>query len=88
MSRNYSSLSTILFYHVFLTQMVNTRKGDGIDLHTNPFNRRVLRQQQTKMNSLNPPQARTSSPSPPSWSPQPLCDEEGNCGGTAQINLV
>jgi hypothetical protein len=26
--------------------MVNTRKGGGIDLPANPFNRRVLRQQQ------------------------------------------
>jgi hypothetical protein len=47
-------LSTILSYHVFLTQMVDTRKGGGIDLPTNPLNRRVLRQKQAKMNPLNP----------------------------------
>jgi hypothetical protein len=42
---------------MFLTQMVNTRKGGGIDLPTNPFNRRVLRQQQqqAEMNHPNPP---------------------------------
>jgi hypothetical protein len=55
MSRNYSSLSTILSYHVFLTQMVNTRKGGEIDLPANPFNRRVLRQQQAEMNPPKPP---------------------------------
>jgi hypothetical protein len=59
MSRNYSSLSTILSYHVFLTQMVNTRKGGGIDLPANPFNRRVLRQKQEEINPLNPPLAGT-----------------------------
>jgi hypothetical protein len=59
MSRNYSSLSTILSYHVFLTQMVNTRKGGAIDLLANPFNRRVLRQQQAEMNLPNPPPTRT-----------------------------
>jgi hypothetical protein len=35
--------------------MVNTRKGGGIDLPANPFNRRVLRQQQAEMNPLIPP---------------------------------
>jgi hypothetical protein len=35
--------------------MVNTRKGGGIDLPTNPHNRRVLRQQQVEMNPPNPP---------------------------------
>jgi hypothetical protein len=36
--------------------MVNTRKGGGIDLPTNPQNRRVLRQQQqAEMNPPNPP---------------------------------
>jgi hypothetical protein len=51
--------STILSYHVFLTQMVNTRKGGGIDLPANPFDRRVLRQQQDKMNPPNPSPTRT-----------------------------
>jgi hypothetical protein len=59
MSHNCLSLSTILSYHVFLTQMVNTRKGGGIDLPANPFNRRVLRQQQAEMNPPNPPLAGT-----------------------------
>jgi hypothetical protein len=59
MSRNYSSLSTILSYHVFLTQMVNTRKGGGIDLPANQFNLRVLRQHQVETNPPNPPPART-----------------------------
>jgi hypothetical protein len=60
MSRNYSPcLQFFLSYHVFLTQMVNTRKGGRIDLPTNPFNRRVLRQQQqqVEMNPPNPPPA-------------------------------
>jgi hypothetical protein len=36
--------------------MVNTRKGGGIDLPANPYNRRVLRQQQqAEMNPPNPP---------------------------------
>jgi hypothetical protein len=36
--------------------MVNTRKGGGIDLPVNPYNRRVLRQQQqAEMNSPNSP---------------------------------
>jgi hypothetical protein len=39
--------------------MVNTRKGGGIDLPANPFNRRVLRQQQAEMDPLNPPPVRT-----------------------------
>jgi hypothetical protein len=44
---------------MFLTQMVNTRKGGGIDLPANPFNRRVLRQQQqqAEVNPPNPPPA-------------------------------
>jgi hypothetical protein len=40
--------------------MVNTRKGGGNDLPTNPHNRRVLRQQQqAEMNPPNPPPAGT-----------------------------
>jgi hypothetical protein len=36
--------------------MVNTKKGGGIDLPANPYNRRVLRQQQqAEMNPPNPP---------------------------------
>jgi hypothetical protein len=46
-----------LSYHMLLNQMVNTRKGGGIDLPANPYNRRVLRQQQqqAEMNPPNPP---------------------------------
>jgi hypothetical protein len=44
---------------MFLTQMVNTRKRGGIDLPANPFNRRVLRQQQAEMDPSNPPSAGT-----------------------------
>jgi hypothetical protein len=40
---------------MLLTQMVNTRKGGGIDIPVNPHNRRVLRQQQVEMNLPNPP---------------------------------
>jgi hypothetical protein len=38
--------------------MVKTRKGGGIDLPTNPHNRRIIRQQQA-MDPLNPPLAGT-----------------------------
>jgi hypothetical protein len=48
-----------LSYHMLLTQMVNTRKGEGIDLPANPHNRRIIRQQQTEMNPANPPSAGT-----------------------------
>jgi hypothetical protein len=41
---------------MLLTQMVNTWKGGGIDLPANPYNWRVLRQQQqAEMNPPNPP---------------------------------
>jgi hypothetical protein len=44
---------------MLLTQMVNTKKGGGIDLPANPHNRRIIRQQQTEMNPPNPPPAKT-----------------------------
>jgi hypothetical protein len=40
--------------------MVNTRKGGRIDLHANPHNKRIVRQQQAEMNPPNPPLAGTS----------------------------
>jgi hypothetical protein len=42
--------------------MVNTRKGGRIDLPANPFNERVLRQQQkqAEMDPPNPPPAGTN----------------------------
>jgi hypothetical protein len=39
--------------------MVNTRKGDRIDLPANPHNRRIVRQLQPEMNPPNPPPAGT-----------------------------
>jgi hypothetical protein len=36
-----------------LTQMVNTRKGRGIDPSANPHNGRIIRQQQIEMNPPN-----------------------------------
>jgi hypothetical protein len=43
MIRNY--LPCLLFsYHIFLTQMVNTRKGGGIDLPPNRHTRRIYKQ--------------------------------------------
>jgi hypothetical protein len=60
MPHNYSPcLQFFLSYHVFLTQMVNTRKGGGIDLPPNRHNQRVLRQQQqqAEMDPPNPPPA-------------------------------
>jgi hypothetical protein len=38
--------------------MVNTRMEGGIDLPSNPHNRRIVRQQQTEMNPPKPPPAR------------------------------
>jgi hypothetical protein len=50
----------MLYYHVFVTQMVNTRKGGGIDLPANHHSRRIVRQPQLDMSSpSNPPPART-----------------------------
>jgi hypothetical protein len=46
---------------MFLTQMVNTRKGGGIDLPPNRHTRRIFRQpqqQQPEMDPPNPPLAR------------------------------
>jgi hypothetical protein len=46
---------------MFLTQMVNTRKGGGIDLPPNRHSRRIFRQpqqQEEEMNPPNPPLAR------------------------------
>jgi hypothetical protein len=45
---------------MFLTQMVNTRKGGGIDLPPNQHTQRIFRQpqqQQPKMDPLQPPPA-------------------------------
>jgi hypothetical protein len=54
---------THLVYNSFLpcvsNQMVNTRKGGEIDLPANPFNQRVLIQQQAEMDPPNPSPAGT-----------------------------
>jgi hypothetical protein len=54
---------TRLVYNSFLPCVSNSdgqyRKGGGIDLPTNPFNRRVLMQQQAEMDTTNPPLAET-----------------------------
>jgi hypothetical protein len=55
-----NALSTTLSYHMYLTQMVNTRRGGGIDLPPNRHTRWIYRQPQpqpAKMNPPNPPQA-------------------------------
>jgi hypothetical protein len=62
MIRNYlTCLQSFLSYHMFLTQMVNTRKGGGIDLPPNRHSQRIFRQplQQEEMNPPNPPPAGT-----------------------------
>jgi hypothetical protein len=45
---------------MFLTHMVNTRKGGGIDLPPNRHSQRIFRQpqQQPEMDPPNPPSAR------------------------------
>jgi hypothetical protein len=40
---------------MFLTQMVNTRKGGGIDLPPNPHTRRIFRQPQPQLAEMDPP---------------------------------
>jgi hypothetical protein len=53
-------LQSFLSYHMFLTQMVNTRKGGGIDLPPNRHTQRIFRQpqqQQAEMDPPNPPPA-------------------------------
>jgi hypothetical protein len=56
MSRNYlPCLQSFLSYHMFLTQMVNTRKGGGIDLPPNRHSRRIYRQPQQQEEEMNPP---------------------------------
>jgi hypothetical protein len=59
MPRNYlPCLQSFLSYHMFLTKMVNTRKGGGIDLPPNQHTRRIFRQpQQPKMDPPQPPPA-------------------------------
>jgi hypothetical protein len=61
MPRNYlPCLQSFLSYHRFLTQMVNTRKGGGIDLPPNCHTRRIFRQpqqQQPEMDAPQPPPA-------------------------------
>jgi hypothetical protein len=57
MTRNYlPCLQFFLPYHVFLTQMVNTRKGGGIDLPPNWHSRWIFRQPQ-QQEEMNPPPA-------------------------------
>jgi hypothetical protein len=61
MPRNYlPCLQFFLSYHMFLTQMVNTRKDGGIDLPPNRHIRRIFRQpqQQPEMDHPQPPPAR------------------------------
>jgi hypothetical protein len=56
MPRNYlPCLQFFLPYHVFLTQMVNTRKGGGIDLPPNRHSRCIFRQPQQQEEEMNPP---------------------------------
>jgi hypothetical protein len=60
MPRNYlPCLQSFLSYHMFLTQMVNTRKGGGIDLPPNRHTRRIFKQpqQQPEMDPPQPPPA-------------------------------
>jgi hypothetical protein len=60
MIRNYlPCIQSFLSYHMFLTQMVNTRKGGGIDLPPNQHIQRIFRQpeQQPEMDPPPPPPA-------------------------------
>ena len=56
MPRNYlPCLQSFLSYHMFLTQMLNTRKGGGIDLPPNRHTRWIYRQPQPQPAEMNPP---------------------------------
>jgi hypothetical protein len=59
-------LQSFLSYHMFLTQMVNTRKGGGIDLPPNRHTRRIFRQPQPQPAEMDPP------PPPPLAGVDPL----------------
>jgi hypothetical protein len=48
-------LQSFLSDHMFLTQMVNTRKGGGIDLPPNQHSRRIFRQPQQQQPEMDPP---------------------------------
>jgi hypothetical protein len=49
-------LPCLLFsYHMYLTQMVNTRRGGGIYLPTNRHTQRIYRQPQPQPAEMNPP---------------------------------
>jgi hypothetical protein len=45
-----------LSYHMLLTQIVNTRKGGGIDLPLNRHTQRIFRQPQQQQPEMDPPQ--------------------------------
>jgi hypothetical protein len=49
-------IQSFLSYHMFLTQMVNTRNGGGIDLPPNRYTRRIFRQPQPQPAEMDPPQ--------------------------------
>jgi hypothetical protein len=56
---------SFLSYHMFLTQMVNTRKGGGIDLPPpNRHSRRIYRQPQQQEEEMNPPNPPPSGANP------------------------
>jgi hypothetical protein len=56
MPRNHlPCLQSFLSYHMFLTQMVNTRKGGGIDLPPNRHTRRIYRQPEQQQPEMDPP---------------------------------
>jgi hypothetical protein len=50
-----TALSTTLSYHMYLTRMVNTRRGGGIDLPPNRHTRWIYRQPQPQPAEMNPP---------------------------------
>jgi hypothetical protein len=50
-----TALSSAPSYHMYLTQMVNTRRGGGIDLPSNRHTRRIYRQPQPQPVEMNPP---------------------------------
>jgi hypothetical protein len=59
-------LQSFLSYHMFLTQMVDTRKGGGTYLPPNRHTRRIFRQPQPQPVEMDPP------PPPPPAGVDPL----------------
>jgi hypothetical protein len=75
-------LQSFLSYHMFLTQMVNTRKGGRIDLPPNRHSRRIFRQPEQQQPEMDPPHPPLARPDPAvtaqMWIMQQMTDTMAN----------